>query len=76
MSEKQSYNKMHWIILINFRNIDLIEKLSRISNERYIIPSEYFGVLIRTRFDTRVENPGAKQDWAIKPSLSSFKQTA
>ena len=23
------------------------------------------------RFDIRVENPGARQDWAIKPSLNS-----
>ena len=53
-----------------------MKQLSQISYKKYIIPSEYFGVLIRTRFDTRVENPGAKQDWAIKPSLSSFKQTA
>ena len=52
------------------------EKLFRQSNKKYFLPSEYFGVLIRTRLETRVEKPGAKQDCAIKPSLSSFKQTA
>ena len=32
--------------------------------------------LMMTRFETRVENPGARQDWAMKPSFSSFRQTA
>ena len=27
--------------------------------------------LMANRFDIRVENPGARQDWAIKPSLNS-----
>jgi len=32
--------------------------------------------LIVNRFAISVENPGAKQLWAMKPSLSSAKQTA
>ena len=39
-------------------------------------PSIKFGLLIITRLETKVENPGAKHDWAIKPNLSSFKHTA
>ena len=41
-----------------------------------ILPSEYFGVLMSTRLDTSVENPGAKHDCAMKPSFSSLRQTA
>ena len=40
------------------------------------LPSIKFGLLIITRLETKVENPGAKHDWAIKPNLSSFKHTA
>ena len=39
-------------------------------------PSIRLGLLIITRFETKVENPGARHDWAIKPSLSSLRQTA
>ena len=34
------------------------------------------GELMMTRFDTRVEKPGARQDCAMKPSFSSFRHTA
>ena len=41
-----------------------------------MLPSEYLGVLMSTRLDTRVENPGAKHDCAMKPSFNSLRQTA
>ena len=58
-----------------------IQKLSRIYQALSkvllnILPSEYFGVLMSTRLDTSVENPGAKHDCAMKPSFSSLRQTA
>jgi len=40
------------------------------------LPSLSSGELMMTRLETRVEKPGARHDCAIKPNLSSFRQTA
>ena len=64
------------IELVSFLNAVISRSKLTERSTQILLPSLMSGELMMTRLETSVENPGARQDWAMKPSLSSLRQTA
>ena len=57
-------------------SLQIVFEWSCCNHHSYLRSSSSLCELIMTRFETSVENPGARQDWAMNPNFNSFRQTA